>query len=211
MDILPLMLSFFSTSGTFYMKEVNDLFPIVSHLVDYNDRDWDTLQEEAENFAEWIPELVQAFYDTLYAHESTQSIFHENERPAVEKTLTNWLASLASGVKQEAFWNHQWLIALLHIKRDVKNIYMLGMMNRVQQIVLKKCLDAYDKDRAYEVYSAFIRITGIVAALIAECYDILQRHIAEDGLSKVGMPTALYQRIRGLQLEIMLKEVDRPA
>lgn len=193
------------------MKEVNDLFPIVSHLVDYNDRDWDTLQEEAENFAEWIPELVQAFYDTLYAHESTQSIFHENERPAVEKTLTNWLASLASGVKQEAFWNHQWLIALLHIKRDVKNIYMLGMMNRVQQIVLKKCLDAYDKDRAYEVYSAFIRITGIVAALIAECYDILQKHIAEEGLSKVGMPTALYQRIRGLQLEIMLKEVDRPA
>lgn len=192
------------------MKEVKNLFQIASYLVDYKESDWITLQEEAEIISEWIPELVQAFYDTLYAHEATQAVFHEDERPAVEKTLANWLASLAAGVKGEEFWDHQWLIALLHIKRDVKNIYMLGMMNRVQQIILSKCMEAYEKDRACEVYGAFVRITGIVAILIAECYDILQKHIAEEGLSKVGMPPALYQRIRGLQLDIMLKEIGRP-
>lgn len=38
----------------------------------------------------WVDQVVQGFYDTLFAHPPTRAIFREGERPAREKTLRDW-------------------------------------------------------------------------------------------------------------------------
>jgi hypothetical protein len=38
----------------------------------------------------WTEELVQKFYDTLFAHPPTRAVFREGERPEREETLRNW-------------------------------------------------------------------------------------------------------------------------
>ena len=188
------------------MSRVKELFDELSPLLAYNENDWVVLQEEASVVSSWIPDIVEIFYDTLYGSANTEKIFLKGEREKVEKTLEDWVLSLASGHKKDDFWEHQWVIALLHVKRGVNNLYMLGMMCRVQQIVLQKCMSNYEKERAAEVYSAFHRVSSTIATLIAECYGEVVLNSTKDGLSRVGMNPALLQRIKDTQIRKMIEE-----
>ena len=189
------------------MSRVKELLDELSPLLNYSSEDWNVLQEEAAVISEWIPDIVSVFYDTVYASSDTSKIFHDGEREKLEKTLENWVLSLASGQQEDRFWEHQWIIALLHVQRGVNNLYMLAMMCRVQQVVLDKCMSHYDKQRAAVVYSAFHKISSTIAALIAECYGEVLLNSTEVGLSKVGMNSALLQRIKSTQIKKMLDEV----
>ncbi|NOY62189.1 MAG: hypothetical protein GXP10_03355 [Gammaproteobacteria bacterium] len=186
--------------------KATELFELISTLIDYNDEDWAILKEEGPQITQWAPELVSVFYDTLYGLEETKNIFCEGERPKLEKTLEDWIASIIAGDKGSEFWEHQWLIALLHVQRGVRNLYMLGIMNRVQQVILAKCMESYDQDKAHRVFSAFLRISGAVSALIAECYDEVIELSTTEGLSKVGVNPALLTRIKAMQIKKMLQE-----
>lgn len=189
------------------MSKTEDLFRLVSDLVEFRDSDWDVLEAEAEQIRQWGPEMVNIFYDTLFGLEETRQVFHEGERPKVEATLATWIESMISGKQGPEFWEHQWLVALMHIKRGTKNLYMLGMMNRLQQVFLQKCMEHYDAQKAIEVYSAFLRISGTVATLIAQCYDEVTNISVKQGLARVGLNEALVKRIRDMQIETMMKEV----
>ncbi|MDH4275915.1 MAG: hypothetical protein OEW08_12840, partial [Gammaproteobacteria bacterium] len=120
---------------------------------------------------------------------------------------SDWIASMVNGPKGDEFWEHQWFVALLHIKRGTKNLYTLGMMNRVQQLFLNKCMAHYAPDKAQQVFSAFLRVSGAVAALIAQCYDVVVENSIREGMQKVGVNTALLERIKGMQVRKMLEEV----
>ncbi len=193
------------------MSRVKELFDELSPLLNYNENDWVVLQQEATHITSWIPDIVSVFYDTVYASSDTNKIFHEGERVKLEKTLEEWVLSLAGGQQQDSFWEHQWVIALLHVQRGVKNLFMLGMMCRVQQVVLQKCMEHYEKERASEVYSAFHRISWAIVTLIAECYGEVLLNSTEEGLSRVGMNPALLQRIKNVQIKKMIEETERQA
>lgn len=188
------------------MQNVSDFFNTLSPLIDYNENDWNVLKSEADHISSWIPDLVDVFYDTLYAQEATKTVFKEGERPKVEQTLRDWIASLAQGQQQQTFWDHQWVVALYHVRRGVKNLYMLGMMNRLQQVFLNKCIETYDKDKAQEVFSAFLRISGAVATLIAESYGVVLESSTQEGLAKIGLNPALLQRVKDAQINKMIQE-----
>jgi len=117
---------------------------------------------------------------------------------------------MVSGEKGPEFWDHQWVIALLHVKRGVNNLFMLGIMNRVQQLFLEKSLASFDdKVYAMEVFGAFQRLSGIISAMIAECYGVVMERSTSDGLSRVGLNLALLERIKGMQIKKMLDANDR--
>ncbi len=188
------------------MSRVKELFDELTPLLDYNENDWSILHEEAAVISTWIPDIVAVFYDTLYGQPNTEKVFHEGERAKVEKTLESWVLSLAAGNKHDEFWEHQWVIALMHVQRGVNNLYMLGMMCRIQQIVLHKCMSYYDKERATQVYGAFHRLSCTISTLIAECYGEVVLNSTRDGLSRVGLNPALLQRIKDSQIKKMIAE-----
>lgn len=190
------------------MPDISENVEIISTLMDYCEDDWEVLKSEARQISEWSPDLVKIFYDTLYSYDKTASVFHDGERPKVEERLARWIASLASGTKEKDFWQHQWIIALVHIQRGVRNIYVLGMMNRLQQIILQKCIETYEQPKALRVYTAFLRLSGVIAALIAECYTELQEAITTQGLSMAGLNPGLVQRIRELQIGKMMGQIE---
>ncbi len=188
-------------------NKVKDLFEVLVPLMNYQDSDWKILQQEAQKIASWTPDIVEVFYNTVYASDATADIFHEGERKKLEKTLENWVLSLAKGTQGDAFWEHQWFIALMHVQRGVNNLYMLGMMNRIQQVVLVKCVEHYNKEKSFEVFNAFLRISGAISTLIAECYGVVLESCTQDALSRVGMNPALLQRIKSIQLKKMIAKV----
>ncbi len=188
------------------MEKIAQHSKVVSALVDFDQSDRDLLLQEMENIVEWIPDIVEIFFDTLNSCEETRSVFREGERPLLEKTLAAWIFDILSGYEDSEFWEYQWVIALVHMKRNVKNIHVVGMMNRLQQVVLHKCLQTYDVDQAMSVFAAFLRITGITTALIIECYTELQEFITDEGLESVGVRPGIVSRLRKIKLDAMMNE-----
>jgi hypothetical protein len=189
------------------MNKVGDHAKVICSLVNFTQRDRDLLQEEMEIIIEWIPEIVKDFFDTVYECPETRAIFMEGERGRLEKTLTAWIFDILSGYEDSEFWEYQWVIALVHMKRQVKNIHVAGMMNRIQQVVLVRCQETFDPDKAVQVFSAFLRITGITTALIVECYTELQEFITAEGLESVGVRSRIVARIRQRKLDSMMTEI----
>lgn len=189
------------------MKEINAVFNATAPLLGHKNEDWLRLQGEAEQFSLWIPELVQIFFDTLYTEDDYKQVFSDGERPGLEKTVTQWFTNLPNGREQEHFWEQQWVMVIVHIQRDVSCISMLAMMNKIQQLVLQNCINTYDKDKACEIFNAFLRITGMITALIVKCYEIFQDNVTAEGLAKVGMSPKLLERIRKMQFDDMLADM----
>lgn len=182
------------------MTKTAEYFRVLQPLINHDEKDWEILTSKADQLASWGPELVQVFYDTLYGLEETRAVFHEGERPKVEKTLSDWWTDLIYNKKRDTIWEHQWIIGLLHVQRGVKNLYLLGMMNRLQQVFMEKCFTTFDLDTAIELYGAFLRITGCISIMIAESYvDGLL-----EGLSKVGMNEKLVERVRQMEVKKIL-------
>jgi len=190
------------------MAVTQSFYDIISRLITFEDSDWQVLSEESDVIKTWAPDLINVFYDTLYSIEETKAVFHDGERAKLEATLEQWIVDILSGDQGEKFWNHQRYIALLHIKRGTKNLYMLGMMNRLQQMFLLKSMESFEQERAIQVYSAFLRLSGMVAGLIAQCYDEVTETSTQAGLSRVGLNEALISRIKAMQIDKMLKEAE---
>jgi len=193
------------------MAVTQAFYETISKLTDFKEADWEILAGEADVIKGWAPDLISVFYDTLYSIEETTAVFHDGEREKLEATLAQWIENILSGDQGEKFWNHQRYIALLHIKRGTKNLYMLGMMNRLQQMFLIKSMEAFDQDKAIQVYSAFLRLSGMVAGLIAQCYDEVTETSTQAGLSRVGINEALIARIKSMQIDKMLQEAQEMA
>ncbi len=188
------------------MTLVGDYVKTASELTGYRPEDWDVLQAEAEHLRQWGPEIVQQFYDRLLSCPEAASVVEEGERPKLERTLARWYEQMLTGRKDEDYWRYQWYIALMHIKRKTRNLYMLGMMNHVQQIFVQKCFAEFEPEKAQVLAGAFLRVSGIIATLIAECYDEVLESSTREGLAKVGINPALLNRIKDLQIKRMLEE-----
>lgn len=80
-------------------------------------------------------ELVKAFYDTLFGHPPTASVFKEGERPAREQMLRSWWRRTVEGPINDEYWAWQAYVGLLHVRRGVTNPMMLGQVNLVSELV----------------------------------------------------------------------------
>ena len=139
----------------------------------------------------WTPELVQGFYDTLFAHTPTRKVFHEGERPAREQTLRDWWQKTVEGPLDEAYFAWMAKVGLVHVVRGVENPMMLAMVSFVTEFVERKSLEA-GLPEAEALSKAFHRL-GM--AVITHGYD---RYQALALYNVAGMEPALLER-RGPQ------------
>ncbi|KAA3643509.1 MAG: globin [Chloroflexi bacterium] len=179
---------------------------IYGHLVTltgFTDEDNTVLKKHKDQTQSWGDEIVQDFYDTLFGYSSTSEVFRKGERPDREETLRNWYFEVTSGELPKDFWNHQWFVGLVHIKRKVSNPYMFGMMSRVQQLFLGKCLQEFPLDQVEEIFGAFKRLTDVIAGLIAEGYFI---NYVEAMVHVGGLNVELVDRMMHIEIENMLEK-----
>jgi hypothetical protein len=173
-------------------------------LTNFSDQDVQLLQQHAPKLQSWGEELVKEFYDTLYGYESTGKVFREGERAAREKTLRDWYLHITNINHVDAqFWQQQWIVGLVHITRGVTNPFMFGMTSRVQQFILRKCAEEFEPAQALQIYSAFKRLTDVIAGLIAESY--FSSYV--EAMEKVGgFKLALIKRMIDLEINTKLKD-----
>jgi len=182
-----------------------EIFRDLQQLTGLTPDDGKVLAAHQDILRQWVKEMVTMFYDTLFAYENTAKVFQEGERPAREQTLFQWLEEVFSGKVDEAFWEHQWLVGLVHVYRKIPNCQMLGMMSLLQQFLLQKCLGAFPPDEALKVFAAFKRVSDTTAGLIAEGYF----HSTLLSMERIGMPLRVSQRALELESKKMLEEARK--
>jgi hypothetical protein len=166
-------------------------------LTGLNAQDYALIHTHAETLLGWREELATIFYDTLFQYPATAAIFKSDERSQREETLRAWYTSLCQDKIDAAFWQHQWLVGLVHIARKVSTPFMLGMISRVQQVFLQKCLANFELNEALAVYGAFKRLTDVIGALIAESYFVNYIQAMEN---VGGLKMSLIQRMIDLEI-----------
>lgn len=155
--------------------------------------DADVIQRHADALVGLGPEMVNAFYDTVYGHSETEKIFKPGERPMREESLQGWWERTVRGPLDDDYWAWMALVGLTHVIRRVNNPMMLAMANFVAQFVeSSESLEISDDERR-ELSVAFRRVSSTVSSIITFAYD----HAVSSALFSVaGMPEALLARLR---------------
>jgi hypothetical protein len=153
----------------------------------------------------WMPELVQSFYDALFAHTPTRKIFHEGERPAREKTLVDWWTRTVEGPLDEEYFAWMAKVGLVHVVRGVENPMMLAMSSFVAEFVDRKSREA-KLPEAEPLSEAFYRLSMAVGAVITYGFD---RYQALALYNVAGMEPALLERLTAEEARRLLAEITR--
>ncbi|RMF54522.1 MAG: hypothetical protein D6748_16310 [Calditrichaeota bacterium] len=185
--------------------EMRNILKNLITLTGASKKDFEVLREFSPILEEWEKDVVKIFYDTLFEYEPTAKVFQKNERPAREVTLQNWWKQLLSGEYDLAFWEHQWLVGLVHVKREVRNHYMLGMISRLQTYVLDRCFSDFEPVTARMVYGAFKRVTDVIGGLIAEGY--FTKYL--EAVESAGIKRTVLDRMVALEVDKMLREARK--
>lgn len=145
------------------------------------------------------PEIVQAFYDTLYGHEPTEAVFGEGERPMREQSLVDWWTRTVRGPIDDNYWSWMAMVGLIHVIRRVTNPMMLAMAEFVADFVAaNQGRLGLPPEEAHQVAEAFRRVAGMTGSVITWGYD----HAVSSALFEVaGMPEALLARLRDAEIE----------
>jgi hypothetical protein len=116
--------------------------------------------------------IVQAFYDSAYAHPPTAAIFHEGERPDREQTLRDWWLRTISKPLDDSYYHWMTLVGVIHIRRRVKNPMMLSMLSHVTSYVSTQAMADLDPTTAHELAATLCRLQAVVGSLISDSYTL---------------------------------------
>ena len=153
----------------------------------------------ASELAALEDQLVQGFYDILFAHSETARILSGGERAEREKALRQWWRRTLEGPFDAHYWEWQAAVGLIHVRVGVTNPMMIGMwgwlLNTLQGALVEKLnLPPQEAGRLMEV---FHRLAATVQAVIAESY--LQNYLTVLANS-TGMSTELIHRLVAVEL-----------
>ncbi len=163
----------------------------------FTEEDARVIAEHKDFLLSLTEELVQAFYDSLFAHDPTRAVFREGERPKREETLRAWWRRTVEGPFDEAYWAWQAYVGLVHVRRKVTNTMMIGHAGLVASLVAGKA-HAQGLPRLAE---AVQRLMTNVAALVVEGYEEIHWEAVMD---LTGQNRTLIQRI----VEVSIHDID---
>ena len=148
-------------------------------------------------------ELVQGFYDTIYAHAPLRAVLASDDRSAREATLRQWWQRTVTGPFDERYWTWQVLVGLVHVKRGVKNPMMLGMWGWLLAWLRKTLATSLDESEATQVLVSFERLAVTVQALTSESY---LEHYLKVLQQSTGFKPALLERLVNTEIDQLLAE-----
>jgi hypothetical protein len=189
----PMTAVFFYTVATGAMEELPE-------SVRFQPQDHAIIEAHKDELLALTDTVVKNFYDDLFATPGTRQVFREGERAVREKTLADWYRRTIEGPINEDYWAWQAYVGLLHVKRRVTNVMMIGGVFNVLATVRSRLGDRV------ALMEAMQRLLGTVAAVIAYAYDLFRLMSVE---KITGIGPELIERQVVLGVEEVLRELPR--
>lgn len=155
----------------------------------------------------WQGELVEGFYETVYAHPPTAGVFRDGERAERELTLAKWWWRTVSKDLDDSYFAWMAMVGLVHVIRRVSNPMMLAMADFVVGFTAQKAAQAgLNHEETDALVEAFRRLAATVGSIISFGYD----HAVSSALFDVaGMPEDLLRRLRDQEVADALVEARK--
>jgi hypothetical protein len=147
--------------------------------------------------------IVQGFYDVLYAHPQTLDVLKSDDRAKREAVLRDWWQKTLSSRFDDAYWQWQVFVGLVHIKHKVTNSMMISMwgwlINTLNAGLKGKTSEAEQAD----IMHSFGRLAATIQALIAESVMVNNLQAITEA---TGFNPRLMDRLVALQIDGMIKQ-----
>lgn len=178
----------------------------------FRPEDAGVIYEQKELLLGLEPDIVQGFYDTLFAHAPTAGVFVEGERPDREATLSHWWRRTVNGPLNDQYFAWMAMVGLVHVLRGVQNPMMLAMTDYTVGVVAQRAGNAeIGQQEAERLIEAFRRLGSTVGAIITAGYD---QAVVQALFNVAGMPEALLRRLRDQEvaaaLQVAREEIRQP-
>ncbi len=164
--------------------------------------DGEVIQKHKDLLLSFTEELVQGFYDTLFAHPATRAVFQEGERPKREETLRAFWQRVAQGPHDGAFWDWMTWVGVVHIKRKVTNPMMISAWGYILNKAKEKVKAALPPEEAFPLLEALTRLSKTAEALTAEGY-------LETTLAALQRGSGISPNLMDQLVRVELEELER--
>jgi hypothetical protein len=186
--------------GSFFYTVVTKALEELPMSVRFQPQDHAIIEAHKDELLALTDTVVKNFYDDLFATPGTRQVFREGERAAREKTLADWYRRTIEGPIDENYWAWHAYIGLLHVKRRVTNVMMIGGVFNVLATVQSRLGDRV------ALMEAMQRLLGTAAAVIAYAYNLFYLMSVE---KITGIGPELIERQVLLGVDDVLQELPR--
>ena len=132
------------------------------------------LVDDAEAAA---PDLSDAFYERLMAHDNTREYFEGQDMDARHRMVEDWFVDLFRGSYDEDYVNQRLHIGHVHVKIGLPVRYPLAMLDVVSEFGRKVAQQSAAPDAARQ---AFQKVLSVDIAVFNQAYEDNQlQHLAE--------------------------------
>ncbi|WP_305909000.1 protoglobin domain-containing protein [Methylomarinum sp. Ch1-1] len=148
-------------------------------------------------------ELAKGFYDTLYDHPSTFEILKQEDRSKRENVLRSWWQKTVNSDFDNAYWEWQVFVGLIHIKQKVSNPMMIAMWGWILTTLRRQLSAHLDQAELDEIMISFERLAATIQSLTAESFLSNYVQAIEQA---TGFNNKLIDRMVNLQIDDLISQ-----
>lgn len=179
--------------------EIFESMPVATR---FNDADAALVKQHKDILLSIEDELAKGFYDTLYEHQKTADILGGEDRAKRENVLRSWWQKTINSDFDDAYWEWQVFVGLIHIKQKVTNPMMISMWGWILTALRKLLNERLNQSELDTVMMSFERLAATIQALTAESFLANYVQAIEQA---TGFNNNLIDRMVGMQIDGLIK------
>lgn len=131
-------------------------------------QDASTIQTYRSHLQGWEDWVINGFYDTLFSHPSTRSVFRAGERAMREQVLRVWYRRTITGPFDLEYFAWQVLVGRIHQYRGISKSQVLVMWGWITEQIWDLSHLSLPLDEADQLSRAWVRLSNAVQAMAAD-------------------------------------------
>ncbi len=131
-------------------------------------QDEHTLRTYLPQLQRWEDPVINGFYDALFSHPATRSVFREGERAMREQVLRIWYRRTITGPFNLEYFAWQILVGQVHHNRGISKGQVMAMWGWLTEQIWQLSHISLPLDEADQLTMAWMRLANSVKAMAAD-------------------------------------------
>jgi hypothetical protein len=151
-----------------YFQVVQAVWEELPPVTRFGLRDEQTLKTYLPQLRGWEDAIISSFYDTLFSHPATRSVFREGERAMREQVLRVWYQRTIGGPFNREYLAWQVLVGQVHHYRGISKGQVMVMWGWLTEQIWQLSHLSLPLDEADQLTRAWMRLANTIKAISAD-------------------------------------------
>ncbi len=164
------------------------------------------IQRNRAFFEQHEAALIKGFYDEVFGDTHLKHYLNSAQRSQREETLRQWYRVTTHGNFDEAYWQWQVFVGIVHVKHGISNSSMMGMWRRMISFLQERLFLSLPHEEAQAVLTVLQKLQVSVSSLIVESYLLTER----EAIKRVsGLKDKILDRFIHIEIDALLVQGRR--